>query len=514
MKPTITTNRSNAIEHNSDDLSRIAKGAGITLVGKIIGTGIQFIYLIMIARILGSKIFGLYTLGFTIISLVGVISRLGLEMGVVKYVSKYKGINESGKVKGTIVSSLKFSFILAAVLAFILFVTSDSLFSKAFNKPELGEIIRLLSISIPFLSLMTIALYSTQGFTVMKYTVYCQNLFVPLCNIFLVIILYLIGFKLLGVVMSCIISTFFASCLSIYYLIKTFPKIKHTKAVSETKELFVYSIPLLLSLLLISLIMWTDTLMLGYFKSSNEVGIYYATMKTSLLTGMILLSFNSIFAPVISDLYNKMEIQRLESLFQTSTKWIYTLSFPFFLLIVILSGEILLIFGEDFALGQKALVILSFAQLVNAAAGSVGVMLSMSGYQKLMLYNSIVMCLLNIVLNCFLIPAYGMTGASIASGISISIFNIVMLLEVKVLLKIHPYNFKYLKPTVSGIVTFGILFFLKYKLFDLHGIYGIIIITVLFLLIYSGFIVAYDIDEEDKLILNLFKKKAFQKFVL
>ncbi|MHC4635361.1 MAG: flippase, partial [Planctomycetota bacterium] len=442
-------------------------------IGKIAGGAIQYLYTIIIARILGAKSFGLFMLGLTVINLVGVISRLGLDVGVLRFVSLYNGVADKAKVKGTIITALKYTFIMSGFVIAVLILTGKPLFTSVLNKPELEKVVKLLSISLPALALM-------EGFKVMKYTVYSQSLFMPISNIILTVVFYFMGLRLYGVVSAYLISTVFTSVTALYYLRKTFPEISSTTAVAETGKLFKFSIPLTLVMLLNFLILWTDTLMLGHFKTSETVGIYNVAMKTAMLTSIVLVSFNSIFAPIISDLYNRKEKEKFRSLFATVTKWIY---------------------------GYEALIILAFAQLINSTAGSVGIVLTMSARQNIVMYNTIGICLLNITLNYFLIPRYGMTGAAMASGTSVIFLNIVMLLETLILLRTHPYSLKFIKITILAILALGVFLLAENVLPDMGKIWKLLISTTMFLGVYFGFIYKWGTDVEDEVIIDMLKNR-------
>ena len=76
-------------EVHQEELTQIAKGAGINIIGKVAGSAIQYIFSLVIARILHADAFGIFMLGFTIMSIGGAIGRLGLENGAIKFISQY-----------------------------------------------------------------------------------------------------------------------------------------------------------------------------------------------------------------------------------------------------------------------------------------------------------------------------------------------------------------------------------------------------------------------------------------
>ncbi|MBE9570812.1 MAG: oligosaccharide flippase family protein, partial [Proteobacteria bacterium] len=124
----ISPNKENKCELHKPELTCIAEGSSISFVGKVIGGGFQYLYVIIVARMLGADSFGLFVLGLTIINFAGVIGRLGLDSGVVRYVSLYNGIGDKKRVKGTIVQAFKYTFIVSTFLGIVLFLTSEPLF--------------------------------------------------------------------------------------------------------------------------------------------------------------------------------------------------------------------------------------------------------------------------------------------------------------------------------------------------------------------------------------------------
>ena len=496
----------------TEELVRITEGTGILLVGRVLERVLQFLYAVVMARMLGYERFGLFMLGVTIFSLASVFGRFGLDCGVLKYVALYDGINDKERVKGVIIASLKFAFLISVIVGMVLFLTSEYLASAIFKKSELKKIIEALSVCLPFLSLLTIAVSATRGFQVMRYTTYSQGIFRPIVNLVLAIVLLFLGFGLQGATSAYVISVLLTSILALYFLLKTFPEMVCIEAIPETKKLFRVSVPMFLTLFVTFLTMWTDTLMLGYFRSSGEVGVYNAAMRTAMLIAMVQISFSSVFTPMISDLHNRRELRKLKSLFQTTTRWIYTASLPMFLLMLLLSKEILVIFGREFMGGSICLLILALAQLVGASVGSAGMILAMSGKQDLMMYDTLLFCGLNILLNYIFIPFFGIVGAAIASGASITVYSIILLLQVHMLLKMYPYNRKFVSTTLYGVVSFGLVYMAKSFTVHMAEIPKVLVLVTLLIVIFAGLIYKWGGYDEDRLVINVFRENFRRAF--
>jgi O-antigen/teichoic acid export membrane protein len=73
---------------------------------------------------------------------------------------------------------------------------------------------------------------------------------------------------------------------------------------------------------------------------------------------------------------------------------------------------------------RVALLILVFSQLINTMSGSVGVILNMTGKEKVFRNILSIALVINITLNILLIPRFGIEGAAIASATSLVFWNL------------------------------------------------------------------------------------------
>ena len=491
------------------DLTRTAKGAGVNFVGKIIGGLLHFTYLVIAARMLGDEAFGIFMLALTVAAVTGALGRAGLEMAVIKFVSKFFESADEEAAAVAIRKSLKIAAGASMVLAVALFFLSYPLATKVFDKQMLSDVLRILAISLPFNAVMIISLAATQGFQVMKYSVYGQNLIQPFLNTILLVLLVFGGFGLRGAAFAQVISIVITCMISCYFLVSMFPRaVRFSEGESHVPGLLKYSFALAPVVLFNLMLMWTDTLVLGYYKSSAEVGIYNSAMRTAMINTLIVSSFSAIFAPMASDLHGRAEMGRLDALFKVVTKWTYSLSFALFLLIILLPAEIMSIFGEGFESGANALVVLAIAQIVNTGTGVSGVILVMAEKERLMFYNALGAFLLNACLNYILIPPFGIAGAACATAGTIIAVNIIMLAQVVWLLKIHPYSKGFFKITICGISAYGAtLMIMTLWPLSVKGIYSLIIYAPVFLAIYAVSIVFSGLDSEDRLILDAVKQR-------
>jgi len=87
------------------ELSTITKGAGVTLVGTVLGKTLLFFYTVLIARWLTQDDFGVYILGTTIIMYLSSVSDLGLNISSTRYVAIYKARHDAARLKGIVITA-------------------------------------------------------------------------------------------------------------------------------------------------------------------------------------------------------------------------------------------------------------------------------------------------------------------------------------------------------------------------------------------------------------------------
>jgi len=494
---------------NQEELNLVARGAGIFTFGYIFEVIVVFITTIVLTRVLSVADFGLYSLGLVILQAGSIIALFGLNNGALKYISAYLALNDKGRVKGTIIQVMAFPLVFGIFLGIVTYLYSG-LIAQFFGKPGLELVIKVFAFGIPLFSLMQSAEAVTRGFKTAKYKVLGEKIIKPSLNFVLVLILYFLGFRLLGAVWAFVIAVFFTVLFLFLGVRKVFPEISFKSIVPkfETKKLLTTSASLMFIWVVLFLLQWTDISMIGYFLTSDKVGIYQVAVKASLLMMMFISAFGSIFAPIISALYHKGEKQKLASTFKTVTRWALFSTLLVFLVLIISPQEIMKIFGSEFVLGASSLIILALGQLVHAGAGSSGYILIMTGRERMESLNDICVLILNVVLNIVLIPKFGILGAAIATAISFSLLNIIRVIEVYVFLKMHPFDVKFLKGIFSAVLTFLLVFPLKYYLFsNLHYFWNLVLTSFIILILFSSFLFLLKFEKEDKFMFEKIKRR-------
>lgn len=481
-----------------------AKGGGLIFIGGIFQNGMRFFIGILLARLLGANQLGLYNLTLTAAEFATGLALLGLNMATMRYVALYAGRRDENGVWGVLQVGLGGAAILSLVAGIGLYLLADPIALQLFEEARLAPLLRLAALLIPLLGLNDILAAATQGFKKMRHFVIAQDTVPPLVRLTLiVVIVVLIGLTVKWAIVVYILANV-ASCILFFYFLHHSFSLKRAigTARRNLREMLNFSVPVYLSNLIGAFGGNIQTVLLGTLSTIANVGIFAVATQVNRLGKLFHAAIVTSSMPIISELYDRGERERLGRFYKTVTKWTFTVNFPLFLGVVIYPIPILSIFGESFVGGAAALILLAWANLINVATGICGAMLDMTGNTKLKLLNSVVVVVTTLTLNMLLIPHWGLIGAAAAALAAAAVVNLLRLGEVFILFKFLPYDLSFAKPIFAGLLALAVSRGLRsLQAAEMNPIY-IVVDMLILLAVYGGVILLLGLSPEDRLVLN------------
>jgi len=434
------------------DLKEIIHGASITFVLRLAGLITSYIFNIIFARIYGADVIGIFALALSVQGIFTLLANVGAQTSVVRFIAQFGNNGDYAEVKSIYGKYIKTLLPLSLIFTLI-FYSSSSFFANSIFKNEMLVLpFRIIAFTVPLSVFFTINIASLRGLKEIGKAFVFQALTPVLNLIGITTITFFIVKNYLVPISAQAITSFLVAFIS--YILwkrviskKNIDNEKNNAGKTTIKNILDVSLPMLITAGMFYILGWTDTVMLGIFKTEAEVGIYRIALKIALFTSFTLSAVNSIAGPKFSELYWSGDRKRLKTTIQNSAQIIFYATLPIFFIIVFFNKEILWLFGEQFLKGRNVLIILSMGQFINAAFGSVGLLLDMTGNQRIFRNAVVLGAILNILLNALLIPIYGITGAAVATAISTVIWNLKTAISVY---KIFGYWVGY-KPTLKII---------------------------------------------------------------
>jgi O-antigen/teichoic acid export membrane protein len=154
--------------------------------------------------------------------------------------------------------------------------------------------------------------------------------------------------------------------------------------------------------------------LLGAWAPNEDLGIIAIAGKISVVIRFIQLAVDTILLPKLAELYEARDREGFVSTARLSTWMVIGLSSPLVALCVFAPTWTMGLFGKDFRQGALVLSLLAMGQFLSLASGPSGQTLMMTGYETLLRNLLLPLSILNICLNLWLIPKYGLLGATLA----------------------------------------------------------------------------------------------------
>ena len=499
-------------------VAKVARGAGISTAGQGVGRVIGYVTQVVIARLLGAQFYGFYAAGVALINGLQILSRFGMENGVVRYVAHYREHEDAARVRGTIVMALLFPIVLSLVLSAVLFFGAGFIADTGWlqeNGTLMVGVLRGFAFVLPFFVFMSMTAWATQGFQTVTYAAYIQQLIRPGLFLVFVGVCYLLGAKIFGVIAAYALAMFLAGVVGLYYLRKLFPDLFDRRAQTrfETKALFGVSIPMSITQGAQYLNNFSAILILGIFAAGAPVGIFNAAARTATFLTAVRFAFSGIFSPIISGLHARQDTEEMGRLYKDVSRWIFTGAFALFLVIVVFGPEVMGIFGEAFEAGVTALVIVAVAQLYSSSVGPAPRMLAMTDNQNFAMIATSIAAVTGVIVSFILIPRFEVLGAAIGMATAIIVENTGTMSAVKWRLGYWPVNVMWLKPLTAGAISGTVTYLLKVTL-PLDAMFGFLpvpvsIPTIMLLggflgVLFLGLLWLFGFSETDKEFLGTF----------
>lgn len=426
-------------------VKKIVSQSAVYFFGTAISVIVGFFFKVYLSNILGADALGIYSLGITTIGVLGIFLSLGYGNGLIRFVSKYNATQNYNKLFSYLTNTSIINLCIVLPISFLFYFFPDIIADDILKTPKLKEYVPLFGFMMFINSFLILAEQTIRGFQeVKKSTIINTFLRLPF-KIGLVIIFFNWGWQLGGYIIAEVLGSVLAFIFLITIIKNLFPSLSDFKRTNFNKEEKKYSLNLLITNSVLALGRHGDKIILVYFLSTFELGIYTVTLTIAAFIPLVHTSVNSIFSPIISQLHSQNKLNDLAHYFQLSGKYIFLLSFPLIFFIFIFSKPIMSLFGADFIEGGVLLSLIVIGQLINISMGSVGLMLQMTGLEKPMRNISIVTSLISFLLYFLLISKWGLIGLGLVYIFNILFQNIACSYVLNKHLNIHLFHYEYIK---------------------------------------------------------------------
>lgn len=439
--------------------------SGSTVLGaSIVGNGINYLFGVFLARWLGADQFGLYAIGLTFFNALVLVVPLGMEAGVIKFISERHERQNSGGTEPIIIHAAVVTFVTSVVAAVCLAMLAPLISQRLYHKPDLYNVLWLFSLAVPFSAITGVLLAALRAYHTVRPLVTVRYLWEPMGKFLLAGGLLWWGWGLVGVVNGIVTTVAISLLLTMGFLWNRVPLvfgIQKSWTPAGASLLLKYCLPLAVATLFGVVIPRMDIFILGSWASAKEVGVYQAAFQTASVLALILGALETSLTPFFGQCHARRDIGGLQHLYQTASKLVAMSTVPLFVILAIFSREILSLFGPEFVAGWPLLVILAAGQLMSSTGGSPNNLLLMGGHSRLVMWNTVGIGTVSILVFAIVIPWWGVWGAAYGAAVTQVFMMGLRIIQVWRLYQIQPYTPHMVKPIVAGFLSGALAMIIK-----------------------------------------------------
>ncbi|PID47488.1 MAG: polysaccharide biosynthesis protein [Proteobacteria bacterium] len=386
----------------------------LSIIARFTGVALNFAVAILITRQLSLGNAGVLFLLMTFVAGVALISRVGLDQLIVKEVASARAEHihfKSAYLKHTHLLVLYISLGFVALWLLL----SPFMQSTFFHHEIALNQLMWASVCIIFFNMMIVNSFYLKAVQQSSLSVLTQNA-LPAVS-FLIIIAF--GWHYFGSggghIMIYIASLVIAGICS-FWIVKPYsvftPDAGHNAP--PLRQLFIKSLPLAPISLFSFMMLWADTMMVGYFLSNEKVALYNVAAKISYISLFFLGALDATIYPRLLAVYNHQP-ERLWSFFWQATALVIVTLFLVTSTMYALSDYLLIAFKPEYLAASGVLTLLLFAQLLRAASLTFSFLFIAREKVRFLNVSLTIAITVNLLANILLIPKYGIEGAAIAT---------------------------------------------------------------------------------------------------
>lgn len=436
-------------------LGDAARSSGLSFAGSLISAVAGFGLSLVVARMLGPSGSGVVFQLISLFTIAGAVAKLGLDTAAVWLLPRLSD-DARGEVRRA-AAILLIGGLLGGILAGTVLLAISPLLEDAPH--ELARLVRIAAAFMPCSSLLAVALAITRGLGGVRDFVLIGSIGLPagrLAAVSVAMAFMATAFTASITWLAALVVATLLALLAAERALRPF-RARPRAGVTPTpllRRIAAFSGPRTVSSSIEQALLWLDVLIVGVLAGAAAAGVYGIVARLVQAGTIPSTSMRIVVAPQFSRMLHEERRVELSEFYTRTTQWIIVFSMPAYVLLAIMAEPILTIFGNGFAAGSTALVIMCAGAAVSASAGNVQSLLLMSGRSGWAATNKVIVLSVSVTLLLLLIPRIGIAGAAIATSAAIGLDAVLAAAQVRFAVRVHlGYGSVLLAVVTSGMAA-------------------------------------------------------------
>ncbi|MDH3222269.1 MAG: flippase [Gemmatimonadota bacterium] len=405
-------------------LKGVLTGAAGAFSMRIAGAVLALGFNVVLARFLGASGAGVYLLALTVVTVGTVLSRLGMDNALVRFVAAHASREDWGTVRGVHRTAMAIAGGASLAVMVLLIAGGPFLAESVFGKPELTLPLRIMALAVLPMSFALLHGESLKGIERIIPSQFIQWVMLP-ASLLALSWAVLPRWGAAGGAAAYVAGAALTAAIAAAVWRRSLGQHRSEAGTFEAGRLLRASTPLMWAASLNMIMTWIGMVALGVFATSADVGVFGVASRLSVLVGFVVIAVNSVASPRFAALHAAGRAAELKRMVTITGGVMAILAGPVLVAVVVMAEPILAVFGDEFVAGALPLRVLCIGQALLVLTGPATPLLMMTGHE-LQVRNAIgVSALLSVALNAILVPTHGITGAAVASAVTLPLVNLI-----------------------------------------------------------------------------------------
>jgi O-antigen/teichoic acid export membrane protein len=411
----------------SSEASVTKRLAGTVFIIRVVSAALAYLSQILLARWMGGSDYGVYVYVWTWVLLLGSMMDFGIAVSAQKIIPEYNASGELALLRGFLSGSRWMALIVSAAVSMLL-AGAVKLLSPWIDA---GTVVPLY---VGCLTLPAFVVANTQDGIARSYDWMQLGLMPQFIIRQSLIIGFTAGAFALGLHLGAT-AAMLASAAAVWMAMigqmmvlnrRLGGQVSAGSKAYDFRGWLAISLPILMVEGFYLLLSYTDVLVLQQFRPSEEVGVYFAVVKTLALVSFIHYAMSATTAHRFAEYHASGDKARLAAYVAHAIKWTFWPSLAATALLLAMGKPLLWLFGPQFVAGYDIMFVAAIGLVVRSAIGPVERLLNMLGQQYICALACALAFAANLALCIVLVPRFGGHGAAAATSIAL-VFETVLL---------------------------------------------------------------------------------------
>lgn len=441
--------------------SYLWKGAPLNAAAMFYAKVVGFAAGLLIARVIGATEYGMFNVARNVLDCCIIVTPLGLDYALQRH------LGSAPEQLSRRLRQLTFFRIVTLGVAIVppalmVIGLGGYIERSIYQYPDFARILLVTLLALPFATDIVVLGGAYRGILNPTPSILATFVLQPTVRLTIMGLMFALGFRLWAVVVATSASYVVSWLMLTLLARKDMPggSPLDRQDWTDIRSVFAYSPSLAAAVVFATWIRSADSLFLGHFGTSKDVGQYAAILMVAQLIGLVAEALGQTLGTRIAFYFRNNDLNAMENVLAEFARRTAILSAPVLAVVLFWGNRIDLILGPSFAVDSLVVALIAARIFLQIIFGASGFALSMTGWHFRETFLLGCGFLFSLLLCSILVPRYGQTGAALATFATFGAIDLVRYAVVRTIFQIKVVGISVAATTALAVTTSALSYFL------------------------------------------------------